>query len=1479
MRNKIFMLTFLGILLLSPLVFSFSSNSTSTSEWKMFGRTLDNNRYYPDTVNMSHFGLLWSYEADDSFDSSPAISQGILYIGNLDKNVYALNATTGNMIWNYTLSHATESSPAISQGKVYIGCYGHTMYVLNATIGTQLWNYTIKGYIRSSFVILDDILYFGDYDYGNNSVYALNTSTGTQLWNYTIGDSMFSSPSIYNDRIYIASENNMTFALNATTGIQLWNYTTQGYIHSSPAISGGILYIGSYDNKVYALNATNGILIWNYTTGYSVLSSPAISQGILYIGSYDNKVYALNATNGEELWTYVAEGSLLPSPAISQNILFIGSHSNKTYVLNVTTGILLWNYTTGNIILSSPSIANGIVYIGGHDNKLYAFSALPNLPPSITQNYPPNNLFTSTRNITFNFTATDDFDSSLTCNLTIDGKVNQSGLTVINSTPHATYATGNLSLGTHTWNITCWDNDNAHNTSETRTFTVENCNPPTEGDWNIYNQNVTCFNRNISLNGNLYISGSSILTFNNTNLLILPWDGEFVVNDSTQVNIYNSNITSSIDPYDHNDYYTNFKGTSSNYIENSFIDFLLLEENTNTNISILSSYNIGYGGNASGYLFNSTISRSTELRVNPIIDFINSSLNNLTIEIYGDTSIIFNNIYQENNIIDSFSSTNQKIKFNFSNSYVNKLCIRTSSDNNISIILSNVSIYSAEFGGYNSMYTIINSTIEDTLWVLTQAYSDVQNSNILNLDSYGDSIINFTKLTNLTRFYSFKAGHPIIAGNVNIISNIIPSLVNANVTRLYPLYLYNSSSSNLYNSSVSIINSNTIIWNSTLSGGYVEINLTFNSTNYNNTYNITLPNDKIIGVISLLTNTPINITFDQNAPNLTINSPIDNYNSSANSISFNFTATDDFHDILLCNLTINGTVNLSNIIAAGGAPQINTTSLNTGTYYWNISCWDEGNKVNISITRTLTIDTTFPTTCTNITLIADTDNDGNIEINWSTDSDAGKYGIFRAATNSSSISSAARLINITGNFFEDNTSLHNTEYWYAVTVIDSAGNENLSIFSNSSNMINAAANDTINPKLPSSITVTNASNTATIRWPAVLYDIEGNADFTGLTYEIWYKAPGSINISRNMTANIFQEITNTDVSANSTEFSIPSSCGSSCNYMFIVITKDDANNRNLSTPLNELNIANVSLSYSSGSSTPPPSSSGGGGGGGIIRVKQNIFSKGWADVEDSLNITIDNSFIPLTYVSFHLKEKVSNLQFTVETLGSHPEHLPELRNLAYSFLKITARNVVDDNLIYPTVKFKVKNSWLSENKLNKGDVALFRYKNNKWHKLKTEFDSQGGDYSYYWSEIPGFSYFVIASSTILTAAKTGSPTSQDTQPRTEDQERGEQDFPDITKIQEDKINFLKIIFISLGIILSLAVISLSAYFIFSKLGEKRLDMLIDSEKQVPKKLLEYIKLELSKNIPKETIKKALFSKGWPEKQVEQAFQKCQKPLC
>ena len=44
----------------------------------------------------------WKYMTGNGIQSSPAIANGILYIGSNDNNVYALNATTGALIWKYT---------------------------------------------------------------------------------------------------------------------------------------------------------------------------------------------------------------------------------------------------------------------------------------------------------------------------------------------------------------------------------------------------------------------------------------------------------------------------------------------------------------------------------------------------------------------------------------------------------------------------------------------------------------------------------------------------------------------------------------------------------------------------------------------------------------------------------------------------------------------------------------------------------------------------------------------------------------------------------------------------------------------------------------------------------------------------------------------------------------------------------------------------------------------------------------------------------------------------------------------------------------------------------------------------------------------------------------------------------------------------------------------------------------------------------
>ena len=45
----------------------------------------------------------------------------MVYIGCDDHNVYALNATTGAERWSFTTGDMVRSSPAVSNGVVYVG--------------------------------------------------------------------------------------------------------------------------------------------------------------------------------------------------------------------------------------------------------------------------------------------------------------------------------------------------------------------------------------------------------------------------------------------------------------------------------------------------------------------------------------------------------------------------------------------------------------------------------------------------------------------------------------------------------------------------------------------------------------------------------------------------------------------------------------------------------------------------------------------------------------------------------------------------------------------------------------------------------------------------------------------------------------------------------------------------------------------------------------------------------------------------------------------------------------------------------------------------------------------------------------------------------------------------------------------------------------------------------------------------------------
>jgi outer membrane protein assembly factor BamB len=69
-------------------------------------------------LNASTGAKLWSYATGNEVSSSPAVVNGMVYVGSKDGNVYALNARTGAKLWSYATEYGyfVVSSPAVVNG-------------------------------------------------------------------------------------------------------------------------------------------------------------------------------------------------------------------------------------------------------------------------------------------------------------------------------------------------------------------------------------------------------------------------------------------------------------------------------------------------------------------------------------------------------------------------------------------------------------------------------------------------------------------------------------------------------------------------------------------------------------------------------------------------------------------------------------------------------------------------------------------------------------------------------------------------------------------------------------------------------------------------------------------------------------------------------------------------------------------------------------------------------------------------------------------------------------------------------------------------------------------------------------------------------------------------------------------------------------------------------------------------------------------
>ncbi len=257
-----------------------------------------------------------------SFAAAPVVVNGVVYIQDLDCNVYAVSLATGKLKWEYTVNQAEQTGPgpngvAVANGVVY-GDTPAAVFALSASTGKTMWvDSGLLGSGEGTFEIQPEV---ADGNVYLSSAYGLGPSGGVAM------------------------------ALNASTGHLLWKFNT---VTSSDAgvKSIGLGSGGAWETPLVGGDGSVTFGIGNpYQPAAAAIAHPSAQ---LYTDSDVN----LDAATGKLRWYYQGvpndfnDWDMQASPISAQVNgvpAVIGSGKvGIVFAMNASTGSLLWKTPVG----------------------------------------------------------------------------------------------------------------------------------------------------------------------------------------------------------------------------------------------------------------------------------------------------------------------------------------------------------------------------------------------------------------------------------------------------------------------------------------------------------------------------------------------------------------------------------------------------------------------------------------------------------------------------------------------------------------------------------------------------------------------------------------------------------------------------------------------------------------------------------------------------------------------------------------------------------------------------------------------------------------------------------------------------------------------------------------------------------------------------------------------------------------------------
>jgi outer membrane protein assembly factor BamB len=238
-----------------------------------------------------------------------------VFVGTADNNVFALDATNGGALeWQFETGHSIWGQPAYEDGVLYVSSLDKSLYALDASTGDMLWESATGGSISDSAKLNSDLVYIASFD---RMIHAVEKATGDVRWTADSVAAIWGAPAFGDGIVFYADLNGNVYAVDGETGQQIWSDSFNNYTVAAPIVKDGVVYIalaGSLDDELdlrngslVALDAKSGDEIWRESTDAPIFTTPVFINENIVVAFVNQEILNLvvyDSEEGDELWTF-----------------------------------------------------------------------------------------------------------------------------------------------------------------------------------------------------------------------------------------------------------------------------------------------------------------------------------------------------------------------------------------------------------------------------------------------------------------------------------------------------------------------------------------------------------------------------------------------------------------------------------------------------------------------------------------------------------------------------------------------------------------------------------------------------------------------------------------------------------------------------------------------------------------------------------------------------------------------------------------------------------------------------------------------------------------------------------------------------------------------------------------------------------------------------------------------------------------------